>query len=131
MPERPSSLASSSSSRGFTLIELLAAMLVGTAVLAAFTTFYIAQQRSLRRHHQEIAASQALRAALEQMSRDLRSAGLDPSTTAGAGIALADTDEVDFTRDTNVDGTIGASDPAETLRFRRNGTSLESYVAGG
>ncbi len=106
-------------------------MLVGTLLLAGFTTFYLAQQRSLRRHQQEIAASQALRAALEQMSRDLRTAGLDPSTTAAAGITLADTDEVDFTRDADANGTIDASDTSETLRFRRSGAALESYVAGG
>ena len=131
MLERHSSLATSTSNGGFTLVELLAAMLVGTTILGAFTGFYLAEQRALRRHQLEIAASQSLRTALEQMSRDLRSAGLDPSTNAGAGIVLATSDEVDFTRDADANGTIDSSDPVETLRFRRNGTSLESYVADG
>jgi type IV pilus assembly protein PilW len=112
------------------LVELLVSVLVSLAVLAGFTAFYVAQQRSFRRHQIEIAASQSLRNALEQMSRDLRSAGLDPTGGSGAGLTLADTAEVDFTLDADADGAVSSTDPAESKRFRLNGTTIESYQAG-
>jgi hypothetical protein len=55
----------------------------------------------------EIASSQSLRNTLEQMSLDLLAAGLDPLASAGAGIGLADTRQVDLTLDGNADGVIG------------------------
>jgi Tfp pilus assembly protein PilW len=112
------------------LVELLVSVLVSLAVLAGFTAFYVAQQRSFRRHQVEIAASQSLRSALEQMSRDLRSAALDPTGGSGAGLTLADAAEVDFTLDADADGAVSSADPAESKRFRLNGTTLESYQAG-
>ena len=68
---------SAEASRGFTLIELLGVVLVGTLLLGAFTSFYIAQQRATRRNEVEIETSQALRAVTEQISRDLRIVGRD------------------------------------------------------
>ena len=130
MSERTwSPITKSPSVAGFTLIELLVVMLVGAVLLASFTGFYVAQQRTFRRHQIEIETSQALRTALEQISRDLRAAGRDPLGTAGAGITLADGAEVDFTLDANNDGAVGASDPNETKKFRRNGSAIESYRA--
>lgn len=110
------------------MVELLVSLAVSLAVLAAFTGFYAAQQRSFRRHQVEIAASQSLRNALEQISRDLRSAGLDPTGGGTPGLTLADATEVDFTLDADLDGfTSGA---AETKKFRWSGTTVESYQAG-
>lgn len=104
-------------------------IVISMAMLAIFTGFYLAQQRSFRRHRVEIAASQSLRNALEQMSRELRTAGLDPTGSSGAGITLADATEVDFTLDADADGnTSGATTGApETKKFRLNGTTIESY----
>jgi prepilin-type N-terminal cleavage/methylation domain-containing protein len=130
MQERRSRPTTSISSRGFTVIEVLVALLIAVVVLSTFTGFYVAQQRGFRRHQVEIASSQSLRNTLEQMSRDLRAAGLDPLASAGAGIGLADARQVDFTLDGNADGVIGATDPAETKKFRQNGTTVESYQAG-
>ncbi len=110
------------------MIEILVSIAVSLTMLALFTGFYVAQQRSFRRHQVEIAASQSLRNALEQMSRDLRTAGLDPTGSSGAGLTLADATEVDFTLDTDLDGL--TSGDQETKKFRLNGTTIESYQAG-
>jgi Tfp pilus assembly protein PilW len=99
-------------------------------LLSAFTTFFVTQQRSFQRHRVEIASSQSLRNALEQISRELRSAGFDPTSGAAAGVTLADTAEVDFTLDANMNGVIDGADPSETRKFRRNGTTIESYQSG-
>jgi len=51
---------------------------------------------------------------------------------SGASVSsIRDTDEVDFTRDADASGAIDTGDASESLRFRRNGAALESYVAGG
>ena len=115
---------------GFTLVELLVVLVVGMGLLGAFSGFNLAEQRALRRHQVEIASSQSLRNALEQMSRDLRSAGLDPTGTAGAGITLADVAEVDFTLDGDASGAVSSTDPNETKKFNRSGTTIQSYQAG-
>jgi prepilin-type N-terminal cleavage/methylation domain-containing protein len=119
------------SAGGFTLVELLVVILVGGMLLAAFTGFYVGQQRAFRRHYAEIEASQGLRTALEQMSRDLRAAGRDPLRTGTPGISYADATRVEFTLDADSDGVIAASDPNETKKFRLNSTTskVESYRA--
>lgn len=115
---------------GFTLIELAVSILVSLTVLAGFTGFYVAQQRALRRHHTEIVSSESLRAALEEMSRELRSAGLDPTGSSGADLTLADRNEVTFTLDSDADGVVNSADPAESKGFRLRGSTIESYEAG-
>ena len=124
---------------GFTLIETLVAFLVATLVLTAFAGFYVATQRGIRRQQVEIASSEGLRVALEEMARDLRSSGLDPAVTAvtadssskaGSGITSADVREVDFTLDADASGAVSSTDPLETKKFRQSGTELQSYQAG-
>src|ERR1051325_3486429 len=67
----------SRSNAGFTLVELLVVIVVAGLLLAGFTTFYVSQQRALRHHQIEIEASQLLRTAIEQITRDVRSARRD------------------------------------------------------
>jgi len=117
------------SKAGFTLIEVIVAASAAMLMLAAFTGFYLGQQRSLHRDQVEIASSQALRSALEQMSRELRTAGLNPLGTAAPGITWANVREVWFTLDADASGTLNATDPNELRRFRQNGTQIESYDA--
>ena len=112
--------------RGFTLIELLVVIAIAGVLLAAFTGFYLSEQRAARHHQIEIETSQALRMALEQISRDLRSARKDltrdpsdPVTNPGAGAAFltADAHAIEFTLDANDDGTITSADSHEHKGF--------------
>ncbi len=104
---------------GFTLLELIVIVLVGVIVLGGFTSFYLDQQRTIRRNEIEIETSQALRAALEQMERDLRSAGRDLLNTPASYdvITYGDASRIDFQTDSNDDGT------PEAKEFRRNGAN--------
>jgi type IV pilus assembly protein PilW len=111
---------------GFSLIELLVAIAVAGLLLTAFTGFYLSQQRATRHHQVEIEASLALRTALEQISRDVRSARkdltrdpTDPVTHPGAGAAIltADATHLEFTLDVDDEGAITSTDPREHKGF--------------
>jgi type II secretory pathway component PulJ len=113
-------------------------MVVAGVLLAGFTAFYLSQQRALRHHQIEIETSQALRTALEQISRDLRSARKDitrdfnakpPSGGAQPTFLTADTTNVEFQLDANDDGTITAADPSEHKGYRLTGSTIEQYQA--
>src|SRR2546430_16998139 len=79
-------MAPSSPSRrpdtGFTLIELLVVIVVAMLLMAGFTGFYLSEQRAMKHHQMEVQLSQGLRAALDQISRDGRSARKDFTGTA-------------------------------------------------
>jgi prepilin-type N-terminal cleavage/methylation domain-containing protein len=125
--------------RGFTLVELLVVMIVAGLLLAGFTAFYLSEQRAFRHHQIEVETSQALRTALEQISRDLRSARKDisydffvtppPSLVGRPTFITADVSEVRFELDANDDGAVTANDPAEHRGYRLSGSTIEQYDA--
>jgi len=106
-----------STEAGFTLPELLVVTLIGAVLLAGFAGFYLSEQRAFRHHQIEVETSQALRMALEQMSRDLRVAGRDLTQAAALlpAITYADATRVDYRLDANDDGD--ALDAGETREF--------------
>jgi prepilin-type N-terminal cleavage/methylation domain-containing protein len=129
---RPSFDTTRSPDGGFTLIELLVVTGVAGFMLAGFTAFYLSEQRSLRHHQVEIELSQALRTALEQMSRDLRSARRDVTHDYLAGTGGANptfvtwtASQVEFELDANDDGD--KTDAGEHKGFRLNGSAVEQY----
>ncbi len=136
---RPSYATIKYRSHGFTLVELLVVMVIAGVLLAAFTAFYLSQQRTVRHHQIEVETSQALRTALEQVSRDLRSARKDitydfnasppPSTVGRPTFVTADAGNVEFELDANDDGTVTASDPSEHRGYRLAGSTIEQYDA--
>lgn len=113
--------------RGFTLIELLVSILISLILLAGFGAFYLAQQQALRHHQAEIELSQELRTALEQMSRDIRSARMDVTRQAAPEIITAETTGVVFELDANDDGD--TDDAGEQKGFRLTGADLEQLDA--
>lgn len=125
---RASSHITKSPDRGFTIIEVLVAVLISGVILAGFTGFYLASQRANRHQQIEIESSQALRTALEQMSRDLRAAGVNmtSATFANFPFVSADTTQVEFELDADSDGAV-SNTISEHKGFRLTGTTLESY----
>jgi prepilin-type N-terminal cleavage/methylation domain-containing protein len=132
-------------SHGFTLIELLVVMIMAGGLLAGFTVFYVSQQRATRHHQIELETSQALRMALEQISRDLRSARKDltrdfyaspPSGGAQPTFLTADVSTVEFQLDADDSGVIEADGTGPNLTgqpehkgYRLSGLTLEQYDA--
>lgn len=118
---------------GVSMIETLVVLLVGGSLLAAFTGFYLSEQRTFRRQQVAVETSQSLRVAIEQIIRDLRVAGRNPTAAVvspAIGLTYASADEVRFTLDADGDGAITATSLDESKGFRRSGTLIESFVAG-
>jgi prepilin-type N-terminal cleavage/methylation domain-containing protein len=113
---------------GFTLVELLVVAVIAGILLAGFTGFYVSEQRAVRHDQIEIETSQALRTALEQMSRDIRAARKDLTYdyltgTGGASPTFITwtATAIEFTLDADSSGTINSADPLE-----RRGFSLDT-----
>jgi len=107
----------SSANKGFTLVELLIAMVIASIVMAVVVSAYQLQVRGKNTQEALTDMNQTARAALEIMTNEIRTAGLDPLQTAGAGILIARDGELSFTMDTgNAGGTTlqpdGTVDPA-------------------
>ncbi|XOF32940.1 MAG: prepilin-type N-terminal cleavage/methylation domain-containing protein [Candidatus Electrothrix sp. YB6] len=83
---------------GFTLVELMVALAISSIIVAGIYAAYTSQQRINQAQDQIVEMQQNLRAGLDMMARELRMAGYDPDTTAGAGFTVANEKEVEFTR---------------------------------
>lgn len=125
-------------SYGFTIVELLVVMVVAGLLLAGSTAFYLSQQQAVRHHQIEVETSQALRTALEQISRDLRSARKDltrdfnaspPSGGAQPTFLAAAASNVEFQLDADDSDAVTANDPTEHKGYRLTGSTLEQYDA--
>lgn len=127
---RPPRLASRRVEGGFSLLELLPAIAIASLIVAGFTTFYLSEQRNFLHGRADVGASQALRGAIDQMTRDLRMAGRDPKNV-GCGFTVATANEIQFNFDGDDNGTCGETAKGELRGFRRSGTNLESLVAPG
>jgi prepilin-type N-terminal cleavage/methylation domain-containing protein len=63
------------SNKGMTLVEILVVLVVGTILMAAMFGSFINQQKSYAVQDQVIDTQQTLRAAIDQMTREIRMAG--------------------------------------------------------
>lgn len=102
---------------GFTLVEILVAMLVSGLVLSGIYSTYQSQQRSYILQEQIAQMQQNQRAAMYMISRELRMAGFDPSSSADAGIVDGQWTStfLRFTKDDNGDGDV--TDSGEDLTY--------------
>lgn len=108
---------------GFTIIELMVAMVISLLVMGAIYSTFRTQQRSYIHQERVAAMQQNLRAAMYYMAREIRMAGYDPSGDAGAGINAGGSTSttINFTMDTNGDGSIGSG---ENITYSLSGTDL-------
>lgn len=95
---------------GFTLVELLITMVIGGVIIAAVYSTYLAQQKTYTEQEQVVEMQQNIRAAMDRLTRDIRTAGFDPTRSAGAKITTALPGQFSFTRDTTDSAGTGASD---------------------
>ncbi|MGP8323533.1 MAG: PilW family protein [Methanosarcinaceae archaeon] len=87
------------SSKGFTLIELMVAMVVSSILIAGIYTTYITQLKSHLTQQLIVEMQQNLRGAMLIIKKDIRMAGYDPNTTAGAGVSAMLENSFEFTMD--------------------------------
>lgn len=90
--------------KGFTLIEILIAMAISGFMLMAVYGAFSTQQTHYTAQEQVAEMQQNIRSGLDTMVREIRMAGYDPSTTAGAGITTANANSITFTYVTDNDG---------------------------
>jgi Tfp pilus assembly protein PilW len=135
---RPFPHSTRSPDHGFALIELPVGLLISATVVAALMGFYVSEQRGVRHNQIEIETSQTLRLALEQMSRDLRSAERNLLGTASPTFLTWTQTDVEFQLDANDDGVIApdgtgvnVTGPAEHKGFQlpAGSTTLNQYDA--
>jgi type IV pilus assembly protein PilW len=107
---------------GFTLIEVMLVMLITAIIVAAVFSAYTTQQRTYLAQEQVAEMQQNIRAAVDILSREIRTAGFDPTGNAGATIEIANPGHIQFTKDITDAGGIGDSNgnldhPSEWLDF--------------
>ena len=122
--------------KGFTLLEILVAMAISSIVLAGVTTAYTTQIRNNVTQQMIVDMHQTIRGAMYIMQREIRMAGYDPTGNAGAGILVADDNDLQFQIDENEDGdftTATGNDPNELIRyaFTTDGRDLGRATGAG
>jgi len=90
--------------RGFSLIELLISLVIISIVsVAVYGVFYLAS-RSYTTQSVSADVQQSIRAATEVLMHDIRTAGLDPTSSGNFGIELAEATKFRFTSDSSDTG---------------------------
>ncbi len=118
---------SGAGSAGFSLVELLVAMVVASIVMAAISSVYASLTRSYTTQNVAADVQQAARAGIDFMAEDIMLAGLDPAGTAGATIEVANSTNIGFTADRNMDGAID-NDDFERITYYNNTANLRLEV---
>ncbi|MEW5948773.1 MAG: prepilin-type N-terminal cleavage/methylation domain-containing protein [Thermodesulfobacteriota bacterium] len=95
---------------GFSLVELLIAIAISGIVLSAVSSLFIMQNKSYSVQEQVAEMQQNARAAMDIMTREIRTAGCDPTGSANAGIVSAASDSINFTQDITDDAGTGNPD---------------------
>jgi prepilin-type N-terminal cleavage/methylation domain-containing protein len=111
------------SNSGFTLIELLVTMAIVSIVLAAVVSIYFGLSRSYTKETATATAQQNIRSGVALMVQDIRQAGLDPLGTAGGGITLNSSSDIDIIADMDYDGSVTVGNMEQT-RYFLSGTQL-------
>jgi type IV pilus assembly protein PilW len=128
---------------GFSLIEIMIAMAISSIVITSMYEIFYSQQRSYTNQDQVAEMQQNLRAGLYLMTKDIRSAGFDPTRSGNFGFVTdfaapdnifdpdinyaVDKNVIAFTIDNNGDGIIQSND-AEQIAYRLNNNTLERYI---
>jgi type IV pilus assembly protein PilW len=131
---------------GFSLIEIMVAMAISSIIITAVYEIFYSQQRSYLDQDQVAEMQQNLRAGLYLMTKEIRSAGFDPTRTLNADAGFVtdfkapdsifnpdinyavDKNIIAFTIDDNGDGIIQSND-AEQIAYQLKNNALERYSA--
>jgi len=95
-----------SNKKGFTLVELMITMAISGILVAAIYSVYTLQQKTHTAQDQVVEMQQNIRAAVLTMVQELRMAGYDPTSSAGATITSANKSSISFQQDLTEDGDV-------------------------
>jgi hypothetical protein len=118
---------------GFTVVELLVAATVGLFVTGAAISLCWTGNRIVAGLLESQRAWQETRAAATLWTAELRGAGYDPTSTAGAGVSRARPDTLEFSADWNASGAVTptAGNPSERLAYALGVGAWKRGVNGG
>ena len=119
--------------RGFSLIELLVAMVIMSVVSLAIYGVFSVSSRIYTTQGVTADVQQSVRAAMEVMLQDIRTAGLDPTSSGDFGIELAEAAKLRFTSDSIDAGLLdfnGVLDDtnSERITYVLVGTQLDQIL---
>jgi len=92
--------------RGFSLIELSVVLAIMSVVSLAIYSVFSVSSRSYTTQGVTADVQQSVRAAMEVILQDVRTAGLDPTASGNFGIELAEVTKLRFTSD-SIDAGLG------------------------
>ncbi len=116
---------------GFTLVELLVVIAMLSVMLAALVGLFTNLSESYTTEEVRANAQQDVRAAMDLITRDIRMAGLDPTLSDNFGIIKAEDDNIRFTIDINLDGSIDDNDERITYFFDRPNNRIDRILGEG
>ena len=118
---------------GFTEVELLVAATVGLFVTGAAISLCWTGNRMVADLLESQRAWQETRGAATLWTAELRGAGYDPTTTAGAGVNRARPETLEFSADWNASGAVipTAGNPSERLAYALGAGTWKRGVNGG
>ena len=119
--------------RGFSLIELLVALVIMSVVSLAIYGVFSVSSRIYTTQGVTADVQQSVRAAMEVMLQDIRTAGLDPTSSGDFGIELAEAAKLRFTSDSIDAGLLdfnGVLDDtnSERITYVLQGTQLDQIL---
>lgn len=92
---------------GFTLIEMMISLAIVSIIIATVTALFIRSGRLYTTQNATAALQQDVRAAMDVMVSEMRSAGYDPTKSKDFSIKRADRTSFRFRADLNGDGKLG------------------------
>lgn len=121
------------SRQGMTLVELMVSLVIFGVVIAVVFGFLTESRQSYAATRQKAQYQQGLRAVMSIVTRDVRSAGCDPTNAGFERFALADLRSLRCRMDLNGDTDVTDTGPDEdvTYVFDPDTGDLTRTVAGG
>lgn len=111
--------------KGFTLIELLVAMGIASILLAVAGSIFYSLNKGMSGENTRVSLQQGVRAAVNVMAADLREVGIDPHSKKRFRIEKAAANEIRFSSDLDMDGTL---DDNETFTYLFSGSDLNMKI---
>lgn len=103
--------------QGMTLIELMVGVTLFAVVMGAVMAFLVQTRRSYDDTRDRVQYQQGLRAVVSMMTREIRTAGCDPSQAGFDEIAFADVGAIQTRADLNGDSDANDNSPDETVTY--------------
>jgi prepilin-type N-terminal cleavage/methylation domain-containing protein len=110
------------SRRGMTLTELMISLSIFGIIMAVIFGFLSGARSSYGDTRERVQYQQSMRAVMSLVTREIRSAGCDPSEAGFDVFAIADDDQIECRMDLNGDSDTADLGPDENVRY--------SFVAG-